>query len=215
MSGSKGPILAFFITIISVLLLNIILLKNQRYFLKNIIVTVCAFVFFFYLISSIKIAPGRIQQILEVKTIQSSTSYTDREERYINSIELLKNYPMGVGLGNWAHFYNKNRDNKIELTDYPHNIFLEVGVESGWMALITLIVIIFFVTYKIFKFYLLSKGHYTDNIINFNNFLTAIFIFSFINVNISGDLSDARIFFLSMAAILTVFPQKNLNLIQQ
>lgn len=203
-SGSKGPIIGFFIAITCTYFLYLLKTKKASHIVLMLaIVGILSFSLLLFIKYS-DTMPSRIKQLVQPTELQSSTSFTDRQERYELSSEILSEQKLGIGLSNWPHYYNKKCKTKVEFTDYPHNIFLEVGIESGWGALFVLSIIMLLVLYRAAKFYLVTIKTANENLIKLFNFLFSLFIFALINTNLSGDLSDDRLLIIVMASIIVV-----------
>jgi len=62
-------------------------------------------------------------------------SIGSRLEQYILAASLLSDFPYGIGVGQWGRF---------SIHEYPHNFFVEIIVEQGWLlGGLSLIMIIF------------------------------------------------------------------------
>lgn len=97
---------------------------------------------------------------------------------------------IGNGVGSFAVSYTG-----IDIKMYPHNIFLEVLAEVGLVGFSILIMMISLGVYR-GCVGLKRKDKYID--------VTMLsFIFLFLNVNVTGDLNDNRIFF-AFLALLTI-----------
>jgi len=66
-----------------------------------------------------------------------------------------KNYPLtGVGMGNYEKFVLANKDKYIsdnEKFGYPHNLYLHITAETGYLGLLSFIVLIIYLGIIIFK----------------------------------------------------------------
>jgi O-antigen ligase len=203
-SGSKGPIIAFFIAVTVTFFLSFLKTRKLSFILKTFFLIGIISASLFYFIKNSNSMPSRIKQLVQPEALQNSTSYTDRQERYQLSFEILKEQPLGIGLSNWSHYYNQKCKTKVAFTDYPHNIFLEIGIESGWAALSVFLLIMILVIYRSWKFYFKTIIIVSDNIVRTYNFLFSLFIFALFNTNLSGDLSDDRLLFVIMACMLVL-----------
>ncbi len=65
-----------------------------------------------------------------------------RLELWAIGIDLIKQHPFGLGLGGYEN---------VTGFKYPHNLFIEVGVELGWVAAILMIVIVASISVKLAK----------------------------------------------------------------
>ena len=122
------------------------------------------------------------------------------------SFDLIKVYPLGVGLGNWQTYANKFDAKHLLKHQYPHNlileIFVELGLVTGILFLIVLIKLIFFSYNRMQKYNTLQ-----------NTFFPLLFYLQFyliLNSFFSGSLVDSRLLFVIMAMIL-IYNPANLN----
>lgn len=123
LSFSKGPIVAGLV---------VVFLKRKLFFIALAIVLVLLFM----------LLPGDMLDnriVSFVKSIYVAVSNDDydslfsganygsigsRLEQYILASSLLSEFPYGVGVGKWGAF---------SVHEYPHNYFVEVLVEQGWL----------------------------------------------------------------------------------
>lgn len=102
-------------------------------------------------------------QIPDVYTV----SFTARLGAYFETIKLIMQYPMGIGLGEWQTYAK-------EPIEYPHNFFLEVFAEFG---------LVFGSLFMIPYLYPLVMAQ------NQLRWVTLLFAF---NQQVSGDILDSR-----------------------
>ena len=80
----------------------------------------------------------RIAQISPVDSQDASINI--RLQYWRNAVEIAKENPIfGVGLGNWkiqSQPYEKKLVNNLNLSDHPHNDFLEIAAETGFINLV-------------------------------------------------------------------------------
>jgi len=123
------------------------------------------------------------------------------------SFDLMKVYPLGVGLGNWQIYANKYDATHLLKHQYPHNLILEIFVELGFITgalFIILLLKVLFFSYK----RMLKYNHQG------NTFYPLLFYLKFyliLNSFFSGSLVDSRFLFVIMAMIL-IDPPAKLNL---
>ncbi len=207
MSGSKGPIVAFAFAFIFVMLLGLEL-KKLIQFGKITVIMIFLIIVVIQTPSLNKFVPVRIMQLVQMDQLMSASSTTSRTERYPVTIKIVQENPLGVGSGNWAYHHNRFADTRLRLTDYPHNILLEISSEWGLICFFIFSLLIILILYRIFSFYLIyPKKDLVDEL----NFWIAFFVFTFINSNISGDLSDSRMLFVSIASVLVLSNYENLD----
>ena len=112
-----------------------------------------------------------------------ATSTLGRIDRWRLAIEVFLQNPFGVGFGNYVPISKTIESNDFIMAEYPHNLFLELVSELGILGLLLVFIIIF----KLIK-----------NIKEENQplFQKQLLIFIFLNTMVSGDIMDARFFFL-------------------
>ena len=111
---------------------------------------------------------------------------------------LIKNYPFGVGPGNWQTIANQIRPTKLMPLEYPHNLFLEVACEYGIHSLIILILLFIYIFYLSYN----KMLSYNKNKSSLYPFLFYLLFFLSINSLISGMLNDSRLLFIVMSFLL-------------
>ncbi|MDM5190879.1 O-antigen ligase family protein [Bacillus sp. DX4.1] len=127
-----------------------------------------------------------------------------RTDRYDFAFKLFADNPIvGDGIGGFGYSYNDT-----DARGYPHNIFLEIISELGLLGLILFLLLIF----KCIVPYFYRGGK--DNSIGYSIFI--VFLFYFLNANISGDLNDNRVMFCFMSLVyvsscITRVPDRNLR----
>lgn len=184
-TGSRGPLLAMGIA------LFIIYFSNIKSFLLN---KKTLFNSFSILVFSIPIgliiytvSPDPFDRLFDFSPASTDSA---RLFLYQDAVNVIKNNPMGVGLGNFEnHSFFK----------YPHNLILEAFSELGWVPglLLILMIIISFIGLK-----QLAKGDIAGGI------LLGIFIMAFINSMISGDLTSPKELYLLIPIGLNHFELK-------
>ncbi|MGI9203294.1 MAG: O-antigen ligase family protein, partial [Woeseiaceae bacterium] len=131
-TGSKGPLLA----IIGVLAWSI--WKHSRgrgrFLFATSVITVGTVIGVLFAYAMIDLGSNRLFAIIDLLTwnrsaMGSDTSAGVRLLTYINTVDLIAEHPLGVGLGAWSQHVSENFG-----LDYPHNLFLEVLSESGVIA---------------------------------------------------------------------------------
>jgi len=181
-TGSKGPLFSLMFVILLYLIW-------RGHYLVVVSGVVASLVSFFLLSSFVefhdnspikRIADGSSSAFKDEGGGAASTSV--RYQLYSESVNYILSDSSGTGLGGWA--------NEIVIGDhnYPHNIFLELLVEGGWLiGVISLIPFMYFFMY--------TKSYYA-----FPAF------FFFLSQQFSGDLLDAR--YLLVFSLLSVLTSK-------
>jgi hypothetical protein len=177
-TASKGPILSLLVvsTVYSIIAFD---------FKKNVLILFIVTALFFFLMENRflfeEYGLTRILAVIDYYSTDSKTlsSISVRLGVAQETIKLILEHPIfGVGLGGWANSLINNG------LMYPHNFFLEVFSEGGW-----LFGILFCVPYLIFLNSARSKLFYAS-------------LFLLISQQFSGDLLDSR--YLLVFSILTV-----------
>lgn len=199
-SGSRGPILALFLTGFIFVILNF-----------NKVIVKIGFVFL--LLFSLLLFPGVGNKISKVVGFErvfmnvskkggSKQSTSTRTNLAIGSFILLQNYPLGVGAGNWQALSNEIRPTHMMPLEYPHNLLLEVACEYGIQTLLLLLLLLLFVLNLSYK-----------KMIKFQNDKTSLYpllfyllLFFFLNSLVSGMLNDSRLLFVIISFIIISKP---------
>ena len=199
-SGSRGPMLALFLTGFIYVILNF----NKVIF--KISIVLCLFF-------SLLLFPGiqkNISGSLEFDRVfmnfskkgASKQSTSTRTNLTIGSFILLQNYPFGVGAGNWQILSNEIRPYHMMPLEYPHNLLLEIACEYGIQSMFLFLFLLLFV---------LHLGY--NKMIKFQNDKTSLypllfylFLFFFLNSLVSGQLNDSRLLFIVISFIIIPKP---------
>lgn len=201
---SKGPILSIFLSMmIFVFFIN----KDNR---TKLIICFLLLLLWFHLHSIVEwlftFDMPSLNRILNLILIGLSDgdltsgsnygSVGSRVDMYMATLAMMMEYPMGVGLGNWSEYI------KVEGLYYPHNFFLEVFSEFGF-----LFGGIFIIPY-IMPFAKFISSESTAS----NSALITICFFYMVNQMFSGSISDSRYWlFFSFLFIANNFNYKSLN----
>jgi hypothetical protein len=89
--------------------------------------------------------------------------------------------PLGIGIGGFDRYA------PLEL-HYPHNLFLEIGCELGWLPLLSLLL---FLALGILTTVRILRREYTWHTL----FLGLVFLSALMNAMVSGDLNDNRLLY--------------------
>jgi len=195
-SGSRGPIVALFLTGLVYVFLNF-----NRVIVK-ISLGVC-------LLVSVLLFSGLGKQMSKIGGLDrvfmnvakkggSSQSTSTRTNLAIGSFILLQHYPLGVGAGNWQTVSNEIRPTHLMPLEYPHNLLLEVaceyGVQTGFLLLL-LFIYVFHLSYH-------KMMQYRRDKTSLYPLLFYLFSFFFLNSLISGMLNDSRLLFIVISFII-------------
>ena len=171
-SSSKGPLLALAIV------LGLIMIANRRLVMLSVAGIVVSLVLLLVpelLFDLLRLLDGTGRIAVIVESALSGSQLSDshavtfgaRLDAFTQTIKLIIQHPMGVGLGDWqAH--------TRQPVDYPHNFFLEVFAEMG---------LIFGFLFLIPYLWPLAMAQ------NPLRWVTLLFV---INQQVSGDILDSR-----------------------
>lgn len=186
LSLSRGGILAIIIPlslyIIYRFLIFLYLMRiRHKFYFKLMLIVVIVFIVSYYLIST-----GEFSAFLE-KRVSSVSNASGRFEIWSNLIQLWIDNPL-FGIG-WYNFLYYNAE-VFEGTNYAHNTFLEVLVETGLVGFFIYIAFHFVIFINLirlvyidnrFKYFIFS---YASIMVNFNNLSLVIneFLFLFLTL---------------------------------
>lgn len=183
-SGARQGIFVFGIATI----LRYVVSKKRVFSVANIFYAI-SLVFSFLLIVSL-LGSSYFETALDSEGDASSRLHRDTITPFL---VLAINPLQGVGFGGYPIYGNK---------DYPHNFFLEIICETGFLGLsiLCLIFVIFFITNRNKKYlkYLSSN----------NSYLFVLFILFFARAQVSGDLTTSVGFMAILLSFVSVRPSK-------
>jgi O-antigen ligase len=187
-AGARGPVLALIFTFLVFFALSVqgfIRLKVDRFawrlgivvFLATVIAGIIGQEFFPTLFLR--------TQLLVTDWGESATR---RLNLYEEAIRLLANSPIwGVGPGGFATAVTGN----AFIREYPHNIVLELGAETGLLGVLIFTTMI----YMAFSIGLASIRDSSGLMLVTTRYLLVSFCFALLNAMVSGDINDNRILF--------------------
>lgn len=210
LSGGRGPVIALFMSIFTIICYvlfgmgkDLLFLKLKKSFLKlfaliilPIIISVGLFTAYsdFFLTFSTR---------MEILLSEGGLDQPERIVRFEKAIDIVLSLPngiIGVGVGGFSVYYASFDDKR---GDYPHNIFLEIGSELGWIGLLAII----FLVYRSFSSSLLLLKTFILNKTHIAMTFFALLIYMIFNSSISGDVNDNRFLF---TVIGLIFAYKNI-----
>ena len=170
LAGARGPFISL---VLSFIIYFLIFNKTN---IKNKLLYFSLFLIIGYFSITI-LVPNIIGRFIVLRHDYSSLA---RIYSAIQSFHyFLKNPLFGWGTGSFSALVN-------EVIKYPHNIFLELAMETG---IIGLIIFIVFVYYFLSKFFHLKKSIDKNEEINLLSISLLIFLFSLFNAQFSGDIT--------------------------
>jgi len=206
-TGSKGPLLALFFSV----LIIIFYIGN----LKSILGII--------LFSSLTVGYVILSDILPADFVQQRFTARDVEHysRYDSYMITLLSYAdsswfaklLGSGTGDFAYLWNK-----ADLRGYPHNIFLEILYENGLFTLsvfVLSIILPMLYAHKLIKKKRLKKQDSSSMLV-----ALSLFIFSVLNAQVTGDIGTNYFIAVWGTLIACIYfekesASKNINIVAQ
>ncbi len=179
LSGSRGPIIALFISLIF-----IAIFKQKRK--KTTIISILLGVFAMIALGGVIAlsSASSIRLLTDPTNLESDISALHRVLAWLKSVELIRGSPiLGIGTGSFIKIGNalftwlpKN------IWGYPHNIFLELTVEHGLIGLIIF-------TIPFIRIVFLDSGINQKEEFHDQAILIGFFLFALINAQLGGDVT--------------------------
>ena len=174
LTGSRGPLLALIGGIIIYSLYSV-----KRISLSKVIIVLLIFTIF------IAIAFNSIVNNPNSRFSGSGTGDTSTQARLLAQYQAYtifrSNIIFGGGWGSFSQFP----------LEYPHNVFSEIGSETGILGLVIFLTLLIITLFRLISIY---KRHNTPE----SKFIIAILTVSFINANLSGHIGLNPFFWLSL-----------------
>jgi oligosaccharide repeat unit polymerase len=189
-SGSRGPVIAMFLAVFPIFFLSF---RNGRYIERRFLLVMLFGVAMVFLISMagqefFHTLFSRLHLLFQ----SGGDSVTTRISMYNLAWVLWKSSPVfGVGPGGFGTAFSGE-----DVRSYPHNIFLELGTDTGLVGVALFTGIVFMVLGTGYYLYRQSRN---NNVIRF---LFLGFFFLLLNSLVSGDLNDNRFLFAFMPLLL-------------
>ena len=197
-TGSRGPIFSLLISLIIYFILNF----SKAYYKLFLVLSIFSVVIVTPIGNKV-MKLGSVDRILMNIQYGGTKKSTGARVDFVDrSVKLIKEYPFGVGCGNWQTQANKNTNKHLMVHSYPHNIFFEITTEYGIIAGILFLILVLQVFYLSFK----KLYKFRKNISSLYPLLFYSFIFFFVSTMLSGDLGDSRMFFIIISMLLITKP---------
>ena len=125
--------------------------KNRKRALVVVSSSMLSFIIMFLSFSPIsgraKEAVENSRSLSETKKEEKVASTSERIVSWQTAWEISRDYPLGVGTGNWKSHFNerytlKGANFSAEHSHPAHNAYLQILVEWGWIGLFTLLVLL-------------------------------------------------------------------------
>lgn len=175
LTGSRGPILATVLAL-AVALLFSPRLKTVR--VKGIVIAGIALVATFGV--SLRMNLSGAERIFDFVSGLGNTSSRIREVLWASAWHDLTRNPLGSGLGYFPRLG----------AFYPHNFFLEIGVELGLAALVVVSALIVWSLVRLIR----------QSTTLINSTILALFVFSLTNAMVSSDINGNRLLWITLFA---------------
>lgn len=191
---SKGPLL-------SLMLVTLLYYHKKTGFFHLFLLLVFVIVFSYVVLSHNPIVKGKLTNnrygtaILSVaESDESSNNFGSigiRQYMYQQSLDMIKTFPFGVGLGGWG----RRVDDSLGLK-YPHNFFLEIISECGWViGFISVIPFIIFLlqlesSYSLVPLFFLFAQQFSGDLLDARyllSFSLVVFLYSFSPLQITDE----------------------------
>jgi len=112
-------------------------------------------------------------------------SEDSRYNLYLKCFNMLLEHPFGIGYGNYKYFITE---------PYPHNILLEIGLNSGVLGCFVFITYVMIITMVIIK---KTKSCYNEK----NLFVLTIFLYSLFSWMFSNDFASSSVVFFLLGVL--------------
>jgi O-antigen ligase len=188
-TGSRGPLLAV------VLVFVLLALRSDRGGRALRLTLTAGLLAAGWLFLSTDQSAGS-QRIQDSITGEASGTAT-RQPLWDAAVRYLGDPSHSVGGTGWGGFVQVMRAGELlptGLTQYPHNVFLEVFVEGGWITGGAITVFILLSTLRLWR---LAKESACLP-------LLALGAFSLVNASVSGDINDNRLLWVTLALSWTI-----------
>lgn len=169
-SGARGPFIAFLCTLVVLWLV-----RRQRLSVK--IVSTLGVLLIVAALMASPFATPMISRLSVLNRPHEDPSIGTRLWYYSAAFSVIAANPLGVGTGQFPLVVGTSG------RGYPHNIFLEVGAENGWVGLTALAVVLSLSLVASIK--MIREGTASA--------LGLLFILALTNAMFSGDLNDQRL----------------------
>ncbi|SCL31510.1 O-antigen ligase [Micromonospora nigra] len=173
-TGSRGPVVALAIATLITVTLSSPAARTGR--AAAVILSTAAAL---YLVLAFQLVPATSRLGAVLYDPRGELEASQRIELARPTIELIKAHPGGVGFGSWADHVT------ILLHRYPHNLFLEVFAEAGWIPGAALLALVAWVMVRLWR----ASGAEPTAVL-----CLALLVFETTCVSVSGDL-NARTFY--------------------
>lgn len=198
-SGGKMPLLSLIIILFFYFLYSIISRSKNFYLRKSIkkslllIFLLTPLIIILAKLGMFDVVMMRLYELF--KSAGSDTSAVGRITRYFTALDMWGDKPLiGNGIGSFSLFYNGT-----DIRDYPHNICLEILSELGILGFGVFVSLI---GTSLYNGLIVFKNKFKE-IDSLQIVLLLVFLYLFINANVSGSLNDNRLMFTFISLLST------------
>lgn len=192
-TGSRGPVIAAAVGVIVALLVTPAFGRRR---LRSIVLTLGVVAVGVYFASQSQ--TGGLDRIMTFLEGGTDTSAGARTYFWGLALREIPQHPFGGGWGYFGRIVRYSGDNDVT-TVYPHNSILEVTLEAGWLAGLVFV--------GLFAVAFVRYMRVSDTAPAAALFV--LFVFSFANSLVSGDVNDNRLMWVLLAAAFIMTHQKS------
>lgn len=180
MTGSRGPVMSAVLAV-SVTLLAAGYFRRRR--MQGLLVSIAMLLIVVF--AAIRTGGDGVGRVLDFLSGKDDGGGSGRDELYGFAMQELASNPLGSGWGSFRYH---------GLT-YPHNLFLEVGVEGG---VFVLIVVVVFVGYTCWVALRVSDSP-------LGSLSALMLLYSLFNAMLSSDINGNRLMWMMIFGVLTLY----------
>ncbi|MEB3366458.1 O-antigen ligase family protein [Saccharopolyspora mangrovi] len=190
-SGSRGPLVALVATVCLVALM-----MPAKFVVRSTRLALTVAVFVGFTLWALSQAPeASANRITDLLGGQQDSSTLARTHLYAATLPIVAMNPFGIGWGDLSEKLPSWAWLDSGVHQYPHNLFVEVAAEGGWIAAAALIVVV-----------AVAFGRARAQLPRLEGVgITALLCFFLLNVSVSGDLVANQAFFVLLGVALA-FP---------
>ena len=203
-TGSRGPILAAIVALLFTIF-SVFRIKNSIRIIVSFIFIVMSITFIGDKLNIKTIAGSQILRMYNLTTkLGGNSSDQQRLLRYEKAVDIfMSSNGLGVGTGGFMYHWIGPPPGGIEKKkEYPHNLILEFLSELG---IIGFSLIISYILLLIINYYKHNRLKYNE----MNNVFFCLWIYSFINSQVSGDFASNYQFWISSSLCFNMFNSTN------
>ncbi len=182
--GARGPVAAFVATLVAVAAISALRSPRQ---LAVVLVAVTAAAAALPFVAVPGSAAGRLARAANdpVATLRGDNRYL----LYDQAVQLFRHNPLGgAGTGAYAA-YSGIVSPPRQLLRYPHNIFLELGAENGFVPVLAFLFMVVGGVAALMRRLIAADDREERQLLTI---LLGLFILNFLSTQVSGDLNDNR-----------------------